>query len=176
MYSFTGIYEKWKQPIGYFLPSDSLTSDTIRNILEDLINKLHNCDLVPKVIICDQAGCNRGLFTSMGVSHKQQDKTFIVRNGSKIHFMWDTPHLLKSARNMLLKYRIKVNKRLVDFQYVREVYHIEKFQFAKSTKLTKSHIYPNSMERMRVPLAAQTISGSVAGAVATHATFRYEIG
>ena len=61
----------------------------------------------------------------------------------------------------------------MDFKYVKEVYELEKYQIARSTKLTSIHINPNGMVKMRVEYAAQTLSSSVAGAVSTYATLRY---
>ena len=144
-------------------------------MLSDLIKKLQDVGLTPKVVICDQGGCNRGLFKRLGISHMKTNKTYIEKDNSKIHFLWDYSHLIKSTRNMLLKYKFKVNRGIVDFKYVQEVYEIEKYQLAKSTKLTKKHVYPNSLDKMSVSLATQTLSSSVAGAISTHATFRYEL-
>ena len=151
----------------FFCPADLCVGS------RGLIDKLQQINLIPKVFICDQAGCNQGLFRSLGLSHKKSSKTYIVRKNCKIHFMWDYPHLLKSVRNMILKYKLKLNKAKVDFKYVKEVYELEKYQIARSTKLTSIHINPNGMVKMRVEYAAQTLSSSVAGAVSTYATLRY---
>ena len=144
-------------------------------MLFDLIDRLHNIGLIPKVVICDQGGPNRGLFRSLQLSHQRKSKTYIIRNKSKIHFSWDYPHLLKSVRNMLLKHVVRVNRRKVDFKYVREVYELEKYQLCRSTKLTSRHMNPNSLEKMKVSYATQTLSGSVAGAVSTYASLRYQM-
>ena len=124
---FAGLYENWKQPIGYFLSSSSLNSTTLEKMLSDLIKKLQDVGLTPKVVICDQGGCNRGLFKRLGISHMKTNKTYIEKDNSKIHFLWDYSHLIKSTRNMLLKYKFKVNRGILDFKYVQEVYEIEKY-------------------------------------------------
>lgn len=48
----------WKQVLGYFISSKSVTGVQLKYILTYTIEKLNNCGLIPKVIICDQGSNN----------------------------------------------------------------------------------------------------------------------
>lgn len=86
-------------------------------------------------------------------------------DGTPIHTFFDPPHMLKLVRNTLGK-RKKLFDRLgraIEWKYFEQLAELRQTENFISHKLTKSHVdYENN--KMKVSLAAQTFSQSVANA------------
>lgn len=95
-----------------------------------------------RVVTCDQGPNNRKCYELLGGS---STNPYFYHQNSKIYFR--TPDGL--AR----------------FDVVREIFELEHSKVTKMTKLTTCHLNPNSFEKMRVCLAVQTLSHSVAAAI-----------
>jgi len=59
------------------------------------VKKVHKMGFKVLSTVCDQDGVHRSLFHILGVS--KDNPASVV--GVKIHFFYDSPHLLKSPRN-----------------------------------------------------------------------------
>lgn len=94
------------------------------------------------------------------------DNPLFEVDGNKIVYMYDSPHLLKSARNNLIKYSYEVDGYSSCFSHVRSVFDFfSTMAYSGVVKLTPAHIDPSIWEKMRVKLAAQVMSNSVACAM-----------
>lgn len=83
-------------------------------------------------------------------------------------YFYDTPHLLKSVRNNLIKYDFLMNGHPVKWQYIKDFYNRDsQMSLRLAPKLSSKHIYCNTFEKMRVCLAAQVFSRSVAAGIHT---------
>ena len=83
--------------------------------------------------------------------------------------MYDTPHLLKSVRNNLMKYNFCTDSGVVKWQYIQEFYKSDKaMNIRLAPKLSDKHVYCNTFEKMRVRLASQVLSRTVAAGIYTH--------
>ena len=152
----------WKQPVGYFLTSGPMKSEVIVNKLRECITKVKECGLNPQIIICDQGPNNRGCNRLLNVTDGQY---FIIGN-DKIYFLYDPPHLLKSIRNGLLNNGFIFNGNDVSFKHIRELYELKKeLNIDIAGKLSEKHINLNSFARMKVNLAVQALSQSVASGI-----------
>ena len=85
------------QPVAYFFVSSPAKKDMITEVISDLLRELSSSGLNVMAIVCDQETIHQQLA-------KDCDGVF---NG--IPILFDVPHLFKSLRNSLLKYRIKVS-------------------------------------------------------------------
>ena len=151
---------KWKQPIGYFYTSGPMKTDMVKNKLMECIDILHGCNLYVKVVICDQGPNNRGCCKLLNLS----TDSYFKYNNSKIYFFYDPPHLIKSIRNALY------NKGFGDisFKYIKDIYNIKRrLSLQLKDKLTTKHIELSSFSKMRVNLATQVLSMSVASNIRT---------
>ena len=64
-----GLTEKWNQPICYFLTSSTVTPTLLKYLLFEGIDKLLQCGLNVKLVICDQGSNNRSVLqTQLGVT------------------------------------------------------------------------------------------------------------
>ncbi|KAE9523295.1 hypothetical protein AGLY_016243 [Aphis glycines] len=140
----SGINVNWKQPIAYFLVSSSCTGYDLRDIIISTIIKIQSTSLDIKAFITDM-GSN-----------------FVV-------YIFDPPHLLKATRNMFFQHKFKFNEDLIEKKYLMSFYNQgSTCNLRLAPKLTYPHIYPNAFQKMRVYLAAQTFSATVAASIETY--------
>ncbi len=56
-----GLFDKWKQAIGYFF-SHGPMSGSLKDHVIDCLSNLNNIGLYATVVVCDQVSNNRNLF------------------------------------------------------------------------------------------------------------------
>lgn len=162
-----GLCRKWKMPLGYFLFHKSIPADILKTMIHDCLTKLLSCGLLPKFIVCDQDASNRSAVAKLSISCQTP---YVEIDNEKIFFFYDTPHLLKSTRNIFTKYDISIGGDIVRWRYVRDFYESDKTHPVKiAPKLTDNHIDCNSFERMKVKYATQVLSRTVASGIDTYA-------
>lgn len=137
------------------------TGVELKEILTTAIKKLFQSGLRPMAVINDQGMCKLGRALNITIEHP----VFEV-DGNQLVYMYDSPHLLKSARNNLIKYSYEVDGYSSSFGHVRSVYDFfSTMAYTGVVKLTPAHIDPSIWEKMRVKLATQVMSNSVACAM-----------
>lgn len=156
-----GLTEKWKQPVGYFLSSGPMSADTMKLHLLSCLTKLNEVGLKVVVIVADQGSNNRSLFqVRLGAT---ADKPFFSHNNSKIYVLFDPPHLLKNVRNNLKKHGFEVGENDILWEHIVDFYTLDSSKPVRlAPKLTKKHIELPPFAPLRVNLAAQVLSHSVA--------------
>jgi len=119
-----------------------------------------------KAFVTDQ-GSN---FVSFSKSvYVSPQRPYFTVNGKEIVYLFGPPHLLKSTRNMFFKHHFCIDDEFTDNKYIIQFYNIDsKLNLRAAPKLTHAHINPGPFEKMRVYLAAQVFSQSVAAAMNTH--------
>lgn len=163
-----GLCRKWKHVLGYFLFSKSISAEILKNMIYDCITKLTSCGFHPKFIVCDQDATNRCAFSKMNISAA---KPYIDFQNDKIFCFYDTPHLLKSTRNIFTKYDIQIGNDIARWNHVVHFYESDKIHPIRiAPKLTDSHIDSNSFEKMKVKYATQILSRTVASGLYTYAS------
>lgn len=160
-----GLFDNYKQPILYWIVKDSIKAKDLKTVVGPCIEKLYECGFEVKGMVSDMGTNFQSFARQMKVT--SQTPYFFV-NGNKIYYFFDTPHLLKATRNCLLKYNITVGTEgEASWEHISNLYENEKDQrFKLAPKLKEEHIYPNSLQKMRVKYAAQALSGTVAAALA----------
>ena len=162
VFMIRSITSNWKQPIGYFLTSGPMSCETICCKLREATKLLKEAGLMPTLVICDQGPGNRGCKSYLGVLPDQS----LIIEGDILFFMFDPPHLLKSIRNGLYSHGFFYEGELVYFQIIRMLYQIKKHDKLEiAPKLTENHVELNSFAKMKVNLATQVLSQSVASAI-----------
>jgi len=132
-------------------------------------------------ICCDGAVQNRKFFLLHSQSESTQDddvlyktKNLYATDGRDIYFVSDPPHLLKTARNCLASSYDKSKTRHmwyngdISWDHVVRLYKEQcscESEFRLCPKLTTKHINLTSFSKMRVSLAAQVLSATVANAL-----------
>ena len=163
----------WKQPVGYFFTSGVMNADIIECKLKACIDSIIDCGLIPKLVVSDQGPSNRGCTKNLGITI---DKPYFIYKGNTIFFMYDSPHLIKSIRNGLeTGYLFKGKK--VSMGIIKKFYEIKnRSLYPLATKLTKNHFDLKSFTKMRVNLACQILSNSVAMGIETLCIINNDLG
>lgn len=79
-----------------------------------------------------------------------------------MHYIFDTPHLLKAVRNILMKYPVEFENQEANWCHVEHLYDLEKHQDLRMVpKLTEAHVHPTCFQKMRVKFATQVFSSTV---------------
>ena len=160
-----GLHGKWKQPIGYFLTSGTVSGVVLKDLLLSCLDKVNDIGLDPKIVICDQGSNNRNAITLLGIT---VDKPFFQYNEKKVLVMYDPPHLLKNVRNNFKKSGYVVGSKKVLWQHIEDFYIGDsQLPIRMAPKLTRKHIDLPMFATLRVKLAAQVLSHSVAAGLMT---------
>ncbi len=170
-----GLGEKWKQPFGYFLTSGPMSGMEMKDLLLQGVDLLRGIDLIPIVVIADQGSNNRNLFeTILGVTI---DKPYFQHDGSKIFILYDPPHLLKNTRNNFKKHGFVIDGKDIVWDHVVQFYGCDTSKpIRMAPKLTKKHIDLPPFANLRVCLASQVLSHSVAAGMAVMAHWKIIVG
>ena len=163
-----GLASKWKQPVGYFLTSGTVTPVVLKTIVRNCICKLADIGLNVRVIVCDQGSNNRSMIKSLNVT---PESPFFANDGNKIFVMFDPPHLIKNIRNNFRKHGFLWDEEWILWSYVQDFYEFDKTNPVKmAPKLTPKHVYLPAFTAMRVKYATQIMSHTVAAAISTLST------
>ena len=113
------------------------------------------------LVISDQGSNNINLFQTRlktGV-----DKPFFVHQEKKFFVLYDPPHLIKNVRNNLKKNGFQVGDQDVGWNFIRELYDKDSQTPTRlAPQLTDRHLNLPTLSGLRVKLATQVISHSVA--------------
>lgn len=117
-----GINRNWKQPIAYYLVSNSCSGIDLNLIIFSTIRRLRSIKLNGKSFITDQGSNFVKFFNS---NHVTPEKPFFELDGQKVIYIFDPPHLLKSTRNVFFKHMIEINDKVVDKKYLDIFYNYD---------------------------------------------------
>ncbi|CAH2109175.1 unnamed protein product [Euphydryas editha] len=126
------------------------------------------------VSVCDMDGVNKRALCLLGASVEHP----VIKVGEhNIVTIFDTPHLLKCFRNLFLKYDIKFTTDITSenrqgfgiakWSHIKLFYELDNSNphFVYAPCLREEHLNPNSKQKMKVKLAAQILSHSVAAGI-----------
>ena len=161
-----GIVESWKQPVSYYLVNESCNSDFLKEIVEENLLQLGSMGLNVLATVSDQGSNFLRFYESLGVS---VDRPFFEMHGKRYFTIFDPPHLLKSIRNNLLQYNFQFEEKTASWKDVSAFFDKEqKLAIRTAPKLTVKHINPTQFAKMKVKLATQVFSHSVAAGINTY--------
>ena len=119
---------------------------------------------------------NQALYRDLGIT---TEKPFFENNGSVIYGLYDMPHLLKSVRNNFKNYDVQFieikegnsQRRTLQASWrdIRQFYLKDSnSKYRCAPKLTAAHVYARGLGTMKVKLAAQVFSHSVAAGLSVY--------
>ena len=171
-----GIASDLKYILGYF-STENLTSYQIMPIFWKAVSILElSCNLWVCATVSDSASPNRKFYDLhvdlVGDDHSSDliHRTVNLFAPSRcIYFFSDSPHLVKTARNCLFNSgfgkhtRLMWNGKELIWNHIAQLYHSDMEQaLHQLPKLTPDHISLNSFSKMKVNLAVQVLSNTVA--------------
>ena len=170
VFMVVGINKTWKVPVGYFF-IDGLSGEERANLVTVCIKKLHDIGVDVISLICDGPSCHLAMLRTLGACMTPQNlKPYFIHpsdKGKKIYVLLDICHMLKLVRNTLGDGGILVDKdgKKVCWEYIIALQQLqEKEGLRLGNKLKLAHIRW-WQQKMKVNLAAQTFSASVADAI-----------
>ena len=177
VFMVVGLASRLKFSIGYF-GTRSVTSDMLYPLLWKSIGFCETyAGLKVICVVSDKASANQKLYrmhsTSGNIVYHTKN-VFAIDEDREIYFFSDPPHLLKTARNNLAssgfqKSRLLWNQKDILWKHIVDIYEADRISLVrKLPKLSNEHINLNSYSKMRVNLAAQVMSETVAKVMSSY--------
>lgn len=164
-----GLASNWKIPLAYFFYKTSATSDDLKDILFKTVRRCKSIGLNVMGVVSDQGSNFQKLVKTLNVT--DENPIFLI-DDHKLVYLFDIPHLLKSTRNNLFSYQFLLQGGETRKHYIETMYNYDRTkQYKLAPKLNNDHIYPNNFQKMKVKLASQVLSHSVAVAMHTYIDF-----
>ena len=164
------INESWKIPVAYFL-INSMTGAERANLIRESLVRLHAIGVRVVSLTSDGPSQNFAMFKELGASLDIMDMRpyFFHPEDStqKIHVLLDPCHMLKLLRNVYSTAEVLVREdgQQIKWQYIEALHKLqEKEGLRLGNKLRMAHIEWRN-QKMKVNLAAQLFSSSVADAL-----------
>lgn len=158
---------KFKIPVAHFFVN-KITSDNQSKLLLEAIKRLYDAGIIVRSITCDGAKVNFSTMINLGCCFTSEIMTTHFKhpcNNSNIYIIFDACHMIKLCRNIFADKNLYSTSGKISFEYVRNLHKMqEEIGFKFANRLNSTHIdYSN--KKMKVSLAAQVISCSVANAI-----------
>lgn len=170
-----GINKKWKQPVAYYFCQSTTKTPQLVKCITEVIEEIQKTGLKVMSTVCDQGTSNVKAIKLLKQSTKFIDSDENRYVGFKINEqliipIFDPPHLLKTIRNNLMTKNLIFTKNNIKYtaswNYIIDLYKLdvknEVCGLRTLPKLTELHVIPEKVRKMRVSIAAQTLSQRVA--------------
>ncbi|KAJ8914634.1 hypothetical protein NQ315_015372 [Exocentrus adspersus] len=178
VFMIRGIFKKWKQPVGYMFHSFSMPAPTIVRHLKELVVKCENIGLNIIASVCDQGTNNVKAISMLFEESKRKQillgqepsESEVLCNKSSFVPLFDPPHLLKSIRNNLLTkdllFTVDGTRKRASWTHIEHAYNIDKSNNIRMMrKIHDLHVVRHKIKKMKVSIAAQIFSATVASAI-----------
>ncbi|GBM59935.1 DNA transposase THAP9 [Araneus ventricosus] len=166
---FVCINSHWKLPIGYFL-SNGLSSTQKQMLIKHCVSLLHQNNVNVVSLTFDGLSNNFSMAKQLGCNFDDVNslKTCFPHpsdSNQEIAVFPDPPHMLKLVRNTFGEKRCLFSSEIIDWKYVEALHKLQESEGVHlGNKLRGGHI-KFSKQKMKVKLAAQLFSSSVADAI-----------
>jgi len=167
VFLIVALNSNWKLPVGYFL-INGITAEDKSNLIITCLRNLHETGVIIKTFTFDRAASNLSMTKHLGCNFIEYKTLFdhpVTQD--KIHVFLDASHMLKLIRNTLGDWGvIYTNKcEAIQWNYFKSLVDLqERGGLHLETKIRRRHINYKK-EKMKVRLAAQTFSTSMADAL-----------
>jgi len=169
VFMIRGLRKSWKQVIAYFFIAYTISCQSLKIIIKNLIFELQGIGIIVKATVCDQGSTQRRAITELCAENQVDPTTYTFTvNNETIVTIYDVPHLLKSTRNALLKCKIIFeNNKIAKFEHIKTAFEIDQTRpFKQLHKLTVQDFnFRDTFIKMRVKIAARQLSATVAAAI-----------
>ena len=165
-----GIIRAWKLPLAYFLTKGSMSGDQQSNLLREATCRLADVGVQVRTVVFDGAPGNIATVNKLGA--QLPDTPFFNHPstafaGAVIWTVVDSPHMLKLSRNCLATHAL-VDSRgdVISWDHITGLLALQQSEGVKfANKLSPAHVTEWKKRKMKVKLAAQVMSTSVADAL-----------
>lgn len=178
VFMLRGVFSKWKQPVAYIFNKSAMPAAEIVFYIKIITEKVISAGLTLVGLICDQGPNNVKAISLLREETRMQkisnnenwDDTVLYIKDRPVLPLFDPPHLVKSTRNNFLNknlsFTLNNKKMLGSWSHIIKAYNIDKSNNIRvMRKITDQHIYKDKMRKMKVSIAAQIFSATVASAI-----------
>lgn len=168
VFMLSSLKQKWKWPIGYWFV-DKIKSNVQAQLIRIAITQCDKFGINVVTVTCDGAYANSSTFKTLGCDLDQlfdfiKSDFSITSTKANVYFTPDACHNVKLARNALGTLGVfkDSNNNLIEWGYIHKLFELQNnIGFKLANKINSSHInWKNNS--MKVKLAVQTLSSSVA--------------
>ena len=160
----------WKVPCGYFLVN-GLTGIEKANLTKDCLAKLHEVGVKVVSFTCDGPTTHQAMLKLLGArlsaDNMQAYFPHPCDSNAKVYIFLDACHMIKLVRNTWSDWKVLKDKdgNTIDWKFMYELHKLQESEGLRlANKLRSAHI-DWKPQKMKVNLAAQTLSSSVADAL-----------
>ncbi|GBM48387.1 DNA transposase THAP9, partial [Araneus ventricosus] len=159
----------WKVPIGYFL-INGLTAQERANIIQECFKNVHETGIEVVSLTFDGTSTNLSTAQYLGASINASNLVTSFKHpisGNDVHIILDPCHMIKLVRNTLASKGSIFDSqgRIIKWDYIESLHKFQKEEgLLAATKVRTRHIQWKR-EVMKVKLATQVLSASVADAL-----------
>ncbi len=170
VFMLVGPTGRWKFALGYFL-MNKIDADVQRCLVQIALNLSHEHGLLVHAVACDCTGVNPKTMALLGCQwlgpNPQSQPDVQFTNGHEVHLVLDACHVLKRARNALaeLKLMRDGDGNATKWEHIGLLNEIQCDEGLKFTSRLGAKHTNFQQHKMKVNVAAQTLSSSVAGAI-----------
>ena len=164
---YKSLFHNFEYPVAFFL-TKGICKDTLNRIFWVGVSMLEIVEINIILACCDGASENRAF---INYNRKSKDHCSCTNPFSNmpLFFLSDPPHLIKKLRNNLFKSGQKeldsrftrlmtLNGQPVIWQHIVDVHNRDKLQYLQETPLRRAHMDIDSLSKMRVKLAVESIA------------------
>ena len=169
VFMVVGLQGHWKAPIAYFF-TKTLRAESQQVLVEHALRALYDRGIRVVTLTMDGHASNMSMCARLGCQLKLTGDlcTFFPHptTGQPVYVMMDTCHMLKLTRNMFQVYSpLMSHDGFISWSVIERLNDIQKEEGLRAAnKITDKHVYFQN-QKMKVSLAAQTLSRSVADAL-----------
>lgn len=168
VFMVTALNASWKIPVGYFL-TNGVNGDQRSALLQNCVHLLLQCKVQIVSVTFDGCPANFAMAKNLGAQFHDVNNIDPKINieGEQILIIPDACHMLKLVRNTLAdkKEILNHNKEKISWDYLHKLHNLQQNEGVHlANKLRGAHI-DHKKQIMKVRLAAQTFSNSVAEAL-----------
>jgi hypothetical protein len=140
---FCGICKAWKVALEYTFCKAATPGEILQLLIIEVIRKIRTCNFEVVASTCDQGLNNKKALRMLGASVKHP---YFYVDDIRVYSLFDVPHLMKTQRNGLKKYNIKIRGKTVKWIYIKKLWQFETAFKIKISALEKRYISPLSGE------------------------------
>ena len=160
-----GLHQPCRMPLAYFLTNGPLNAEQQHAIIVEAIHLLHDSRVRVRAVVCD--GTNANLCTLRLCGAEIPLSPFFkspVCPAQRIYACLDVAHMIKLSRNCFAKHDIKDSSgNVISWQYISDLFKLQEDEGLKlANKLSRAHVVEWQKRTMKVKLATQVLSRSVA--------------
>lgn len=174
VFLLVGLKQHWKIPMAYFL-TEHMDGEQLQRTITQAITRAAEFGLIVKTVVADGLRANMKAAKLLGCNFSLGNLCTSfqhpVLTTEKVYYICDPPHMLKLVRNLLGERRIIKREaddgtiEIIDWKFLELLHDVQrKDSLYLANKLRAQHIHFQNV-KMKVNIAAQTLSSSVASAI-----------